>query len=249
MDPASRMATIRQGGRHRPQDEQAGGIHDRVPFRCVSAPFGGWSVPVAGSPLLIPDVDLAALPQLLGAIHHDEFIGRQAGVDGRVLSMARADRDRSHRHRLVGLHHVDEGPLRPSLDGGGRHDRGPALDVQQQARIDELIGEQFIVVVREDRLQPHRAGVRIDLVVHGQQRSCGQFLLLLPIEGLDRQLFPGFELVQHGGRLSSAMVKITVIGWSCVMTKSPLVSFAWTMLPGSTRRNPMRPLMGAVMRE
>src|SRR6267378_2923261 len=33
------------------------------------------------------------------------------------------------------------------------------------------------------------------------------------------------------------------------MTKSPVVSVAWTMLPASTRRRPIRPLIGALLRD
>jgi len=45
------------------------------------------------------------------------------------------------------------------------------------------------------------------------------------------------------------MVKMTVIGSSWVITANPVVSVARTMLPGSTERSPIRPLMGAVIRE
>ncbi len=49
-------------------------------------------------------------------------------------------------------------------------------------------------------------------------------------------------------KLSSGKVKIAVIGCSCVSTTIPLVSVECTMLPGSTRRMPVRPLMGEVIR-
>src|SRR5205085_7417969 len=51
------------------------------------------------------------------------------------------------------------------------------------------------------------------------------------------------------GRRSCGTVKTTATGSSCVMTTRPLVSPARTMLPGSTRRSPRRPLIGALMRE
>src|SRR4029079_18903818 len=73
------------------------------------------------------------------------------------------------------------------------------FDVQQQACIDKLIGEQLTVVVREDRFQPYCPGVRIDLVVHRQQGSCSQLSLLFPIKRFDRQRLSGFELVEYGG--------------------------------------------------
>ena len=44
------------------------------------------------------------------------------------------------------------------------------------------------------------------------------------------------------------MLKSTAIGWSCVMIAKPVASEACTMFPASTSRNPIRPLIGAVIR-
>lgn len=49
------------------------------------------------------------------------------------------------------------------------------------------------------------------------------------------------------GRWSSAIVKITAMGCNWVMTARPPASLAWTMLPASTRRRPILPLIGAVI--
>jgi len=97
----------------------------------------------------------------------------------------------------VGLHHVDEGPLGAALDGGRGHHRGATLGVQEQAGVDELVGEQLSVGVREQRLEPHGAGARIDLVVDRQQGPRGEPPLLLAVVGLDRQAFPGLQLVEQ----------------------------------------------------
>ncbi len=48
--------------------------------------------------------------------------------------------------------------------------------------------------------------------------------------------------------MSSAIANITAISCTCVITSKPFVSAAWTMLPGSTRRRPTRPAIGAEMR-
>ena len=40
-------------------------------------------------------------------------------------------------------------------------------------------------------------------------------------------------------------VNITLIGWICVMTTR--LEVVWMILPGSTRRNPKRPVIGAVI--
>ena len=49
------------------------------------------------------------------------------------------------------------------------------------------------------------------------------------------------------GISSSGIAKITAIGCNCVITASPVVSVACTMLPKSTSRSPMRPVIGAVI--
>ena len=46
---------------------------------------------------------------------------------------------------------------------------------------------------------------------------------------------------------ASGNVKTTEIGSTWSMTTSPVVSDAWTMLPTSTSRRPVRPEIGAVM--
>src|SRR5580700_6958034 len=48
---------------------------------------------------------------------------------------------------------------------------------------------------------------------------------------------------------SSGRVKITEIGCTWVTTTMPVVSAACTMLPGSTRRMPVRPLRGELIDE
>ena len=58
---------------------------------------------------------------------------------------------------------------------------------------------------------------------------------------------PAATLLVTSGKLSSAILKITAIGCNCVITARPFTSVAWTILPWSTSRNPMRPVSGEVM--
>ena len=51
-----------------------------------------------------------------------------------------------------------------------------------------------------------------------------------------------------GVRSSSGSVKRTAMGSSSVTTTRPVVSAACTTFPGSTRRMPVTPSMGEVMR-
>ena len=60
---------------------------------------------------------------------------------------------------------VDEGALLAALDGGGRDDRGPVQDVEEHRGVDELVGEERLVVVLEDRTQLEGARRRVDRVV------------------------------------------------------------------------------------
>ena len=60
---------------------------------------------------------------------------------------------------------------------------------------------------------------------------------------------PARSFCVTAGRLSSGMVNSTAIGWSWVMVMIPVASEAWTMLPGSTRRRPTTPVIGAVTLE
>ena len=100
---------------------------------------------------------------------------------------------------MVRLHHVDERALRASLDGRHRHDDRALAHVEQQPHVDELIGEQRAVLVREDRLQPGRPGRLVDLVVGGEERARGDVVAVGAVVGLHRQRLPGRQLL-HDGR-------------------------------------------------
>jgi hypothetical protein len=77
------------------------------------------------------------------------------------------------------------------LDGSGRDKGHRVLHLQQQPRIDELIGKQGTVLVGEDSLKPYSARVGIDLVVDSQQRPGREFVFLLAVKGVYGQLLAG----------------------------------------------------------
>ena len=99
------------------------------------------------------------------------------------------------RDRVVGLHQIDEGARLAALDGGDRHDGGVLHRVREQADIDELVGEQRLVLVVEHGAQLHRAGGRVDLVVDGGELALAELVLLRPVERRHRQ----------GGALAQAL--------------------------------------------
>ena len=124
----------------------------------------------------------------------------------------------------------------------------PAQRIHQQPRIDKLVRKERIVGVSEERPAFHRPGGRVDLVVDGQQRPACDFLLCSAIEGIDSKLGArSFRRASTSPRLSSGMVKMTVMGSSCVITARVTAPADCTTLPGSTSRKPTRPEMGAVM--
>ena len=123
----------------------------------------------------------------------------------------------------------------------------PRFDVQKQLRINELVGKQRIVIVRKHRLQPHSARIGIDLIVHRQKGPRGEHPFVLPIECLDGQPISGFKLVHHGGQIILGDGKDDRDGLELRDHEEAAGIVERTMLPGSTRRNPTRPSMGAVM--
>ena len=93
---------------------------------------------------------------------------RDAGFDRRVVTLGDTDFDHTHGRRAIGLHDVHDRALGALLDRRGRHDGGPALDVEPEMRVDELTGEQAAIGVREDRLEPDGPRGRVereDLIV------------------------------------------------------------------------------------
>src|ERR1700685_299618 len=84
---------------------------------------------------------------------------------------------------------VDECGLAIVLNGRGRNECYPFQGVHKQPGVDELVGEQSIVFVIEERAQFDRSGSGIDLVVEGEELSGGDFSQLRPIIGVDFQPF------------------------------------------------------------
>ena len=62
-----------------------------------------------------------------------------------------------------------------------------------------------------------------------------------------RSGLPALTAALTSATCCSGIVKITLMGCVCAMTSSGAFAAADTMLPGSTRRRPMRPEIGAVM--
>src|SRR5437764_15098368 len=91
--------------------------------------------------------DLGAVAQPVGAADHHFVADRQTLDDGDLLAVGRAGLDDADLDRVVGLDAIDEGAGLAALDGGDRHGNGILHRVDQQADIDELVGEQRLVGV------------------------------------------------------------------------------------------------------
>ena len=78
-----------------------------------------------------------------------------------------------------------EEAARTALERRARHGDRVAARIDQHAHIDELVGKQEGFVVGKLRLELHRAGGRINLVVHRQQRPGRELHLLITIERID----------------------------------------------------------------
>ena len=81
----------------------------------------------------------------------------------------------------------------------------------------------------------------------------GRFLLHVLPKGFQKVrafgwLAPRRKRARMAGNWSDGTANVTLMGRVAVMTASPVLSAARTMLPASTSRRPMRPPMGAVMR-
>ena len=101
----------------------------------------------------------------VGSIHDDKIARRDSCVDRSVVALRDADMDRPQLDRVVGFHDIDERALSAVMNGGHGDEGGSAMDIQQEPRVNELVGVERAVIVWELRLEPDRAGAWIDLVV------------------------------------------------------------------------------------
>src|SRR5580704_8847490 len=98
------------------------------------------------------------------------------------------------------LDEVDERGLAVMLNGGSGNQRDPLQSVHQQPGVYELVGEQSVVFVIEERPQLHRTCSGIDLVVESQELSGRDLRQLRPIKGIDLKPLAMARLRQHLGK-------------------------------------------------
>jgi hypothetical protein len=93
--------------------------------------------------------DLGAFAQAVGAFQHQAVAGGQAFEDHAVLAIAGADLELADVDLAVLVDHVGEGAVVAELDRRGRGQHHLLEGVGQQAHVDELVGEQRLVLVLE----------------------------------------------------------------------------------------------------
>jgi hypothetical protein len=127
-----------------------------------------------------------ALLHLVGAVD-DEGVARGDALAHRGdPGLGGAERDLPHLHRLVRLHHVDEGPLGAALDRLVGHQHRALQGVDEHSRVHELVRVEHAVGVVEGGLDLDGAGALIDLVVDRHQRAAGDAGAPVAVEGLHR---------------------------------------------------------------
>ncbi len=104
-----------------------------------------------------------------------------------MVPWVRANLDGAHLHGIIAIDYVGVSAIGPAVHGAGGRGNGVLAFLQQQVSIDELVRPQRVVCVVERRLQLHRSGRLIDLVVDGEQRARSQLRLVIAAVGIDLQ--------------------------------------------------------------
>src|ERR1700675_225229 len=108
---------------------------------------------VGGTPSGRTGFDLAAVLQLVLAVHYDRVSWLDPAADSHGVPGGQRHRDHLYFHGIVWLRQIHVGALRPTLDRRRGHDSDVVLGVHQKMDIHELVGEQNIGFVSEDGLQ------------------------------------------------------------------------------------------------
>ena len=135
--------------------------------------------------------------QLVDSLGHHDFSRGEPFRDRGGVALREPHLDRARLDGLILLHHEHERGLRAALDRGVRHENDALERVDEEPRVHELVRKERVVGVREDRLELHRAGRRVDLVVHRRELAGLELVLEVAVERVDGQLPALAEAVAH----------------------------------------------------
>src|SRR6202030_2857064 len=129
----------------------------------------------------VDQLDGGTVSQLIHTIDYDAVVSGQAVQDLDPIALGRPQFQRPDLHRVVGLYEVRIEARRAPLNRG-RRDRQRVVDLLHvKTNVDELIRKQDAVAVGKLRLQLHRSGGRVDLIVGREQRSGAQQRLAVAV--------------------------------------------------------------------
>ena len=132
--------------------------------------------------------DRQAGPQAVRSVHHHAGAGRRAAVEDGQLALGQGNFDGLDLRHGVALGVLHDGPhkgaLHAGLDGRRGHHDGVGAIFHLQVNVDELVGEQGLVLVVEDGLELGGARSGVDLVVSGEQLAGGDMQHVAAVEGV-----------------------------------------------------------------
>src|SRR5258708_6072645 len=131
------------------------------------------------------------------------------------------------------------------LNRGGGNQRGAVMGVHEQTHVDELVGEESGVFVVEGGASFYGARGGINLIVEGEQGAFGNLLECRTIEGIHREFRVFAQTLLDLAEIVFGNGEDYGDGLDLRDTASARFPEDCTTLPGSTRRNPTLPVIGA----
>ena len=118
----------------------------------------------------------------------------QTARDYRACVVLLRQRHWPHADGVALLEHIDECPVRATLDGGGRHHDHLPQRIDQHANVDELPWPKLKIVVGKLGSELHCAGGLVDLIVDDRHLAFIEGTLAVRCQGIERQLAFGHPL-------------------------------------------------------
>lgn len=145
----------------------------------------------------LDDLNLRAFGQAIDTVGDHAIAGGKPGANDHLQAILNTRRDRMLADLVIGVQHPYEVALVAHLQGGGRDHHCILFGIHQHAGVNELVGEQRIVLVAEAGLQLDGAGGGVNLVIQAEQRAAGDFLLVGAVPGLNLQGFTRLLRLNH----------------------------------------------------
>ena len=213
---------------------------------CLALAWGhALRIMIGGRPFF-PDLDKLAIGKL-GKPHRDDPCANlhTAANDGADIVLQQ-DLDRLDGGSVIRTNRVYERAVGAATDGGSRHDVGVDQRIDDDASAQELPRPKLEILVGKHRLEFDRPGCDVNLIVDRLQDAACQHAVACSLQGLDLHVATG------KGRRNCRQIALWQREYVCYggdlgEQDETGASAACTILPGSTRRSPVRPLIGDAM--